>query len=73
MSKDLITILLISPLIGFLINGLFGKWLKNVSGWIASLAVLISFIISAFFVFPAVRSGGELKVTLYGMDPNRIS
>ena len=69
MSKDLITLLLISPLIGFLINGLFGKWLKNVSGWIASLAVLIPFIISAFFVFPAVRSGGELKATLYEWIP----
>ena len=69
MSKDLLTLLLISPLIGFLINGLFGKWLKNVSGWIASLAVLISFIISAFFVFPAVRSGGELKETLYEWIP----
>ena len=69
MSKDLITLLLISPLIGLLINGLFGKWLKNVSGWIASFAVLISFIISAFFVFPAVRSGGELKETLYQWIP----
>ncbi len=69
MSKGLITLLLISPLIGFLINGLFGKWLKNVSGWIASLAVLISFIISAFVVFPAVRSGGELKETLYEWIP----
>ena len=69
MSKGLITLLLIAPLIGFLINGLFGKWLKNVSGWIASLAVLISFIISAFFVFPAVRSGGELKETLYEWIP----
>ena len=69
MSKDLITLLLISPLIGFLINGLFGKWLKNVSGWIASLAVLISFIISAFVVFPAVHGGGELKETLYEWIP----
>lgn len=69
MSKDLITILLIAPLIGFLINGLFGKWLKNISGWIASLAVLISFIISAFFVFPAVRGGDALKETLYEWIP----
>ncbi len=69
MSKDLITLLLISPLIGFLINGLFGKWLKNASGWIASLAVLISFIISAFFVFPAVQSGTVLDETLYEWIP----
>ena len=69
MSKDLITLLLISPLIGFLINGLFGKWLRNVSGWIASLAVLISLIISAFFVFPAVHGGITLEETLYEWIP----
>ncbi len=65
MSTNLVVLLLISPLIGFLINGLFGKWLKNVSGWIACLAVLIPFIISAFFVFPAVRGGDALDATLY--------
>ena len=42
-------LLLISPLIGFLINGLFGKWLRNsekLSGWIACFAVLVSFVCS---------------------------
>ncbi len=46
----IIYILILLPLIGFLINGLFGKRLpKNVSGWISSLAVLGSFIISLHY------------------------
>ncbi|MDE0317087.1 MAG: NADH-quinone oxidoreductase subunit L [Candidatus Poribacteria bacterium] len=49
MSNSLIIILLISPLVGFLINGLFGKWLKGnekLSGTIGALAVLVSLICS---------------------------
>lgn len=49
MSLPLIVILLISPLAGFLINGLFGKWLKGsekLSGGIGTLAVLVSLICS---------------------------
>ena len=67
MSVNLIILLLISPLIGFLINGLFGKWLRNaekVCGWIACLAVLVSLICSAI-VFTHVKGGAELNQTLY--------
>ena len=67
MSVNLIILLLISPLIGFLINGLFGKWLRNsekVSGWIACLAVLVSLICSVI-VFTHVKGGAELNQTLY--------
>ena len=67
MSINLIVVLLISPLIGFLINGLFGKWLRNaekLSGWIACLAVLISFICSVI-VFTHIKGGAELNLTLY--------
>lgn len=49
MSKALIIVLLISPLVGFLINGLFGKWLKGsekLSGGIGTLAVLVSLVCS---------------------------
>ena len=36
------------PLLGFLINGLAGRWLsERQSGFIASLAVLVSFLVSA--------------------------
>ena len=67
MSVNLIILLLISPLIGFLVNGLFGKWLRNaekLSGWIACLAVLISLICSVI-VFIHVKDGAELNQTLY--------
>ena len=67
MSVNLIILLLISPLIGFLINGLFGKWLRNaekLSGWIACLAVLVSLICSVI-VFTHVKGGAELNQTLY--------
>ena len=68
MSVNLIILLLISPLIGFLINGLFGKWLRNserLSGWIACLAVLVSLICSAI-VFTHVKGGAKLiNQTLY--------
>ena len=68
MSVNLIILLLISPLVGFLINGLFGKWLRNtekLSGWIACFAVLISFICSVV-AFTHVEGGAELnQQTLY--------
>lgn len=63
MSKELIIVLLISPLIGFLINGLFGKWLKGnekLSGGIGALAVLISLICS-IIAFVGVKNGNLLE------------
>lgn len=65
MSTDLIVLLLVSPLIGFLINGLFGKWLKKIGGWAACLAVLVSFGCS-LTLFSQIHSGlGTLDETLY--------
>ena len=64
MSTTLIVVLLISPLVGFLINGLFGKWLKNAAGWIACLAVFVS-LICAVMAFSAVRGGETLDQALY--------
>ena len=63
MTKELIIVLLISPLVGFLINGLFGKWLKGnekLSGTIGALAVLISFICSVI-AFVSVKGGTTLE------------
>lgn len=63
MSKELIIILLISPLVGFLINGLFGKWLKGkekLSGGIGALAVLVSLICS-IIAFVSVQDGNTLE------------
>lgn len=63
MSKALIILLLISPLVGFLINGLFGKWLKGkekLSGGIGALAVLVSLICS-IVAFVSVQGGDTLE------------
>ena len=68
MSQELIVVLLVAPLIGFLINGLFGKWLKSnekLSGWIGALAVLVSLICS-IIAFLSLNSGAApLDETLY--------
>ncbi len=63
MSLGLIVVLLISPFAGFLINGLFGKWLKGkekLSGWISALAVFVSFACS-IIAFTSVRGGGGMS------------
>ena len=36
------------PLLGFFLNALFGKKLGHASGWVASLAIIGSFICSLF-------------------------
>ena len=68
MSLELIVVLLVAPLVGFLINGLLGKWLKGnekLSGWIGALAVLISLICS-IMAFTSVHSGATpFDETLY--------
>ncbi|MCG9128709.1 NADH-quinone oxidoreductase subunit L [Candidatus Poribacteria bacterium] len=61
MALNLIVILLISPFVGFLINGLFGKWLKGnekLSGSIGALAVLVSLICS-IIAFGSINSNPD--------------
>ena len=68
MSIELIVVLLVAPLVGFLINGLFGKWLKGsekLSGWIGTLAVLVSLVCS-IIVFASLHGGAApFDETLY--------
>ena len=63
MSRELIVVLLVSPFVGFLINGLFGKFLKGnekLSGGIGALSVLVSFI-CAIVAFAGVQGGAVLE------------
>ena len=57
------------PLVGFVINALLGRRLpKSVSGWLASLAMLASFAVSAMVVWQLVGLPAEERVidqTLY--------
>ncbi len=68
MTIELIVVLLVAPLAGFLINGLLGKWLKGneqLSGWIGSLAVLISLVCS-IIAFASLHGGAApFDETLY--------
>lgn len=68
MSIELIVVLLVAPLVGFLINGLLGKWLKGnekLSGWIGALAVLVSFVCS-IIAFTSLNGGAApFDETLY--------
>ncbi len=53
------------PLIGFLINGLFGKSLsKSISGWIGTLTILGSFICT-LIIFQGLDAGNSLSFDLF--------
>jgi len=51
-----ILITLFSPFIGFLINGLFGKYLFRFSGWIATFMLLISTIFGTYILFNTISN-----------------
>ncbi|MFI5221731.1 MAG: NADH-quinone oxidoreductase subunit L [Bacteroidia bacterium] len=53
------------PLVGFLINGLLGKYLpKGITGWFASLMVLASFF-CALFIFNKLPATGSVHIDLF--------
>ena len=47
----MLTLMIFLPLIGFVVNGIFGKFLpKAISGWLGTAAVLGSFVIALMSV-----------------------
>ena len=53
------------PLLGFLINGLVGKFLpKPITGWLATIAVLASFICSVY-LFNGLQAEQALNIELF--------
>ncbi|MEE9161827.1 MAG: NADH-quinone oxidoreductase subunit L [Candidatus Neomarinimicrobiota bacterium] len=68
-SLHLITLF---PLLGFLINGLLGRWLsERMSGLVASLAVASSFVLSAqyFLALLSLPEGFQFNQTLFAWIP----
>lgn len=58
MDTSLILLLLLAPFAGFLINVFFGKSIrKSASGWLGTLSVAISFLVTCVF-FADIASGG---------------
>ncbi len=58
----------LAPLIGFLINGLFGKWTKPYAGVIASAALATSFILGLFPI-ASVLSGHVVEFNYFTWLP----
>ena len=64
-SKDLIVWLIpFFPLLGAILLGVFGKYLKNYSGYLGSVFIVISFILSTVIFF-TVAYGHSFTSTLY--------
>jgi NADH-quinone oxidoreductase subunit L len=64
---QLIPYIIIAPLVGFLVNGLFGGIYKNkaIAGWIGTLAVAISFIIACGVFFDMLQMPPESRAIHY--------
>lgn len=58
---DLFPLIIFLPLLGFLINGIFGKKINNekVSGWLSSLLVFIPFVIGVGIFFQLLGMAPE--------------
>lgn len=65
MDTNVILLLLLVPLAGSLINLFFGKKLGNSSGVLATLAVLISFILSVMSFYQVQSTGKPIQVDLF--------
>jgi NADH-quinone oxidoreductase subunit L len=66
MDTSLILFLILSPFAGFLINVFFGKQLsKNVSGWIGTIAVFVSFLVTLNFFIQVCETKTPISVSLF--------
>ncbi len=65
MMDILILITLFAPFLGFLINGIFGKYIFKYSGWIATLMLLISAISSIIILFNTLSSHSTYEKVFY--------
>lgn len=66
MELNLLHILLLSPFVGFLLNVFFGKKLgKTASGYLGTLAVVISFIVSCYFFMQVNSTKKPINIDLF--------
>ncbi len=66
MDTNLALVLLLSPFLGFLINVFFGKSLgKNLSGWIGTLAVVVSFLVTLTFFMQINQTKQAIQISLF--------
>ncbi len=60
MSEIFILCIPLMPLLAFVVNGLFGRWTREVGGWIAFGAMLISAVISLILFVSALLGSADL-------------
>ncbi|MCX7947196.1 MAG: NADH-quinone oxidoreductase subunit L [candidate division WOR-3 bacterium] len=60
-----ILITLLSPLFGFLINGIFGKYIYRASGWIATSMLLISSVFGIYILIEAISKNLVYEKVFY--------
>jgi NADH-quinone oxidoreductase subunit L len=65
MDITLVLLLLLSPLAGFLINIFFGNRMKRAAGWISTLAVAVSFVVTLKFFLQICQTGQPVSVSLF--------
>ena len=66
MDTNLALVLLLTPLLGFLLNVFFGKNLgKSLSGIIGTLAVVVSFIASIYFFLQISQTKQAIAINLF--------
>jgi NADH-quinone oxidoreductase subunit L len=59
------------PLLAFLINGFFGRWLGKSAGWIATILVALSFAVAVWVFFEvSQRNGVPFEYQLYTWIPS---
>ncbi len=66
--SGILLFIVLAPLIGFVINGVFGKWTKPYAGIIASLALATSFILGLFPIM-SVLNGNIVEHIYYTWLP----
>lgn len=66
MDTNLALVLLLSPFLGFLINVFFGKSIgKSLSGWIGTLAVVVSFAVTLSFFLQVNQTQQAIQISLF--------
>lgn len=66
MDTTLALVLLLAPLAGFLLNIFFGKTLgKNASGYLGTLAVVVSFVVTLVFFLQINNDGKAVQISLF--------
>jgi len=66
MDINLALVLLLTPLLGFLLNVFFGQRLgKSLSGIIGTLTVVVSFVVSIYFFLQINESKQAITINLF--------